>query len=86
MQLSKVVLAVAFYSVGIAAVPTRAKCTPVGSRSLQNTVTSNSGVEVNNGLRLKARGEDHYIQCGKCHQTFASVSGYLWHYTNCNGK
>ncbi|TLS28450.1 hypothetical protein PpBr36_01998 [Pyricularia pennisetigena] len=86
MQLSKIALALAFYS-GIAALPTKAKCAPVGNRDLQKRFTGNTQIAVNHGSKLQTRAEEKLHTCGKCKQfTTNSAAEYFSHYSQCNGK
>ncbi|EHA51187.1 hypothetical protein MGG_17248 [Pyricularia oryzae 70-15] len=64
MQVSKIALAIAFYSLSVAAFPIRANCGPTTSRELQNGVTSGTEVAVKHGFKLQAR-EDKLFKCGK---------------------
>ncbi|QBZ61791.1 hypothetical protein PoMZ_08749 [Pyricularia oryzae] len=90
MQVSKIALTIAFYSLGVAAFPMKANCGPTTSRELQNGITSGTKAAVNHGSNLHTREEEPVEQnlpCGKC-GTYTTNDGTLYfrHFSDCDGK
>lgn len=86
MQVSKIALAIAFYSLGVAAFPMQANCGPTTSRELQNEATSGTEVAVKSGFTPQACN-DKLLKCGKCESfTTNSARRYFNHYADCSGK